>query len=130
MTLSTKNGGYAFLMRLDLMFSMSLWKKFQLLKIINDLSIRHWIKLILYENDVKLSRFKRSSVQVDLWYVWSVRFGFLILEMNTSSRKAMICLIYFSIVNLMLGCILFKKFNESYSFSKSARISSTYLKYI
>ena len=45
MTLSIKNGGYAFLMRLDLMFSMSLWKEFQLLQILNDLSIRHLIKM-------------------------------------------------------------------------------------
>ena len=28
MTLSIKNGGYAFLIRLGLMFSMSLWKEF------------------------------------------------------------------------------------------------------
>ena len=56
MTLSTKNGGYSFLIRLDLI----LWKEFQLLQILNDLSIRHLIKLILYENDVKLLKFKRS----------------------------------------------------------------------
>ena len=48
MTSSIKNGGYACLTRLDLMFSMSLWKEFQLLQ------------LILYENDVKLLKFKRS----------------------------------------------------------------------
>ena len=54
MTLSIKNGGYAFLMILDLMFSMPLWKEFQLLQILNDPSIRHLIELILYENDVKL----------------------------------------------------------------------------
>ena len=53
MTLSIKNGGYAFLIRLDVMFSMSLWKEFQLLQILNNVSIRHLIKLILYENDVK-----------------------------------------------------------------------------
>ena len=51
MILSVTNGGEAFLMRLDLMFSMSLWKEFQLLQILNDLSIRRLIKLILYEND-------------------------------------------------------------------------------
>ena len=37
----------------------------------------------------------------------------------------------FSIVNLMLGCLLFKKFkkfNESCSLSKAARMSSTYAK--
>ena len=48
MTLSIKNGGYAFLIKLDLMQSMSL------LQILIDLSTKHLIKLILYENDVKL----------------------------------------------------------------------------
>ena len=47
--------------------------------------------------------------------------------MNTS-RKAVEWLICFSIVNLFLGCLLFKKFNESCSFSKAARMSSAYLK--
>ena len=60
MTLSIKNGGYAFLIRLDSVFSMSLWKEFQVLQILIDLSIRHLIKLI-YENDVKLKSFKRKS---------------------------------------------------------------------
>ena len=58
MTLSIKKRRYAFLIRLDLVFSMSLLKEFQLLQILNDLSIRHLIKLILYENDEKLLRFK------------------------------------------------------------------------
>ena len=43
-------------------------------------------------------------------------------------REWLIC---FPIVNLMLGCLLFKKlkkYNESSSLSKAARISSTYLK--
>ena len=62
MTLSINNGGYAFLIRSDLMFSMSLWKEFQLLQILNDLSIRHLIKLILYRNDVKLLKFKKSPL--------------------------------------------------------------------
>ena len=39
---------------------MSLCKKFQLLQILNDLFMKHLIKLILYENDVKLLKFKRS----------------------------------------------------------------------
>ena len=60
MTLSIKKGGYAFLIRLDLMISISLWKDFQLLQFLNDPSIRHLIKLILYENDVKLLKLKRS----------------------------------------------------------------------
>ena len=54
MTLSIRNHAYVILIWLDLMFPMLLWKEFQLLKILNDLSIRHLIKLILYENDVKL----------------------------------------------------------------------------
>ena len=62
MTLSIKNGRYAFLIRLDSIFSMSLWKEFQLLLILNDLYIKHLIKLIVYENDVKLLKFKRSPV--------------------------------------------------------------------
>ena len=50
MTLSIKNGGYAFL------------NEFQVLQILNDLSVRHLIKVILYENDVELLKFKRSVV--------------------------------------------------------------------
>ena len=61
MALSFKNGGYAFLIRLDLMFSVSLWKEFQLLQILNDLSVRHLINLILYENDVKLLKIQEKS---------------------------------------------------------------------
>ena len=53
MTLLIKNGRYVFLIRLDSMLSMSLWKEYQLLQILNDLSIKHLIKLILHENDVK-----------------------------------------------------------------------------
>ena len=62
MTLSIKNWGYAFLTRLDLMLSISLWKEFQLLQILKDLSIKHLIILTLYENDVKLLKFKRRPV--------------------------------------------------------------------
>ena len=62
MTLSIKNRGYAFSIRIDLMFSMSLWKDFPLLQILNELSIRHFIKLSLYEKDVKLLKFKRSPI--------------------------------------------------------------------
>ena len=65
MTFSIKNGGYAFLIRLDLMFSMLLWKDFQLLQILNNLSIRQLINLILYENDVKPLKFKRSPVSAN-----------------------------------------------------------------
>ena len=43
MALSIKNGGYAFLIRLNLMLFMSLWKDFQLLQIDNP-SIKRLIK--------------------------------------------------------------------------------------
>ena len=74
MTLLIKNGGYAFLIRLDLMFSMPLWKEFQLLQISNDLSVRHLIKLILYENDLKLLKFKWSPHRLicDMLEVWDL----------------------------------------------------------
>ena len=62
MTSSIKNGGYAFIMRLGLMLSMSLWEEFQLFQILNNISIEHLIKLILDENDVKLLKFKRRPV--------------------------------------------------------------------
>ena len=48
--------------------------------------------------------------------------------MNTLG-KAMEWLVCFPIINLMLGCLLFKKFktfNESCSLSKAARVTSTY----
>ena len=62
MTLSIKNGEYAFLIRLDLMLSMSLGKELCLLQILNKLSLKHLIKLILYENDAKLLKFKKRLV--------------------------------------------------------------------
>ena len=62
MTLSIKNGGYAFLIRLDLMLSMSLWKEFQLLQVLNDLSTNHLIKLVLNGNDGNLLKFRKKPV--------------------------------------------------------------------
>ena len=62
MILSINSGGYAFLIKLNLMFSMPLWKELQLLQILNSLSNKYLIKLILYENDVKLWKFKKSPV--------------------------------------------------------------------
>ena len=62
MTLLIKNSGYAFLIRLDLMLSMSLWKEIQSLQILNDLTIKYLTELILYQNDVKLLKFKRRPV--------------------------------------------------------------------
>ena len=43
-----KNDGYAFLMRLDLILSMSLWKGFQFLQILNELSTKHLIKSYIF----------------------------------------------------------------------------------
>ena len=73
MTWSIKNGGYEFLIRLDLMFSISLRKEFELLQILNDLPIRHLIKLILHENDVKLLNLREvlySSI-CDMFRNWN-----------------------------------------------------------
>ena len=53
MTVSIKNDRYASLIRLDLMLSVSLWRVPTDTNL-NDLSIKHLIKLNLYENDVKL----------------------------------------------------------------------------
>ena len=105
MTLSIKNGGYAFLIRLDLMFSMSLWKEFQLFQILNDLSIKYLIKLILYKNDVKVLKFKRSPVLVDLWYAWSVRIWLLIPEMNIKKSDGTINLFFCSEFNVRMPII-------------------------
>ena len=62
MTLYVKNVEYVFLISLGLMFSISLWKEFQLLQIFEDISIKDLIKLILYENEIKPLKFKRSPV--------------------------------------------------------------------
>ena len=50
------------------MFAISLWKMFQLLQILNDLSIKHLIKLILYANDLKLlfKKIKKYNVSCSL----------------------------------------------------------------
>ena len=95
--IKNENGGCAFLIRMDLMFSMS-----------------YVFNVICF----------------------CVRFWLLIPEMN-ASRKAMEWLICFSILNLMFfyrkfnvnGLFKeFKKFNESCSLSKAAKMSTTYLK--
>ena len=60
----------------------------------------------------------------------NVRFCLLIPGMN-KSRKIMEWLIFISIVSLMLGILLFKKFkktNESCSLPNAARMLSTYRK--
>ena len=79
MTLSIKNGGYAFLIRLNLMLFMLLWKKLQLLQILNDLSTKHLIKLILYDNDVKLLKFK-GTVKSQTKWGWPNFSGLTIFE--------------------------------------------------
>ena len=51
MTLSIRNFWCVFLIRLDLMLTMSLWNELQLLQILKDLPSKYLIK---HENDVKL----------------------------------------------------------------------------
>ena len=68
-----------------------------------------------------------ESVRAQSFFFCAFKSFFLMTlsEMNTS-RKVMEWLTCFSIVNLLLGCFLFKKFkklNESCSLSKAARMS-------
>ena len=108
--------------KMDLIFSMSLWKEFRLLQILNDLSIKHLIKRC---NILQI----QEKFRID-WFVICLKWEtFFIDTWSYTSIKAMKWLICFSMVNLMLRCLLLKKiekFNESCSFSKVARISSTY----
>ena len=53
MTLSINNAGYAFLIRFDLMFC-AIMKSVPIVTNFKRPTIKHLIKLILYENDVKL----------------------------------------------------------------------------
>ena len=63
MTLLIKKSGYiCTFKKLRLNVSMSLWKEFQLLQILKDLSIISFLKPLLYENNVKLLKSKRSPV--------------------------------------------------------------------
>ena len=101
-----KNDGYDFLIKLDLVFYMSLWKEFQLLEVLNHLSIKNLIILILYENAIRLLKFKRGTGQFAICLKNEILI--IVPEMNTS-RKAMKCSTCCSIVNLMLECFLFKK---------------------
>ena len=43
MTLLIKKDGYTFFIKFDLILSTSLWKDFQVLQILNDLSVKHLI---------------------------------------------------------------------------------------
>ena len=85
MTLSIKNVGYTFLIGLDLMFSLSLVKEFELLQILNNLSIKYLIRLIIYDSDLKLLR--NSQVQdlelcmVQLKSIKLSRIGFHLLDL-------------------------------------------------
>ena len=79
MTSSIKIGGYPFLKRMDLIFAMWLWKQFKLLQILKELSIKHLVQLICYENFVKLVKFKFQ-------YLLSVILWVLIPEINKEKQ--------------------------------------------
>ena len=65
MTLSIKNGGYTFLIRLDLMFYLSSWKEIQLLEILNE--------LILQKNDVKMMIPEmNTSIKAMEWFFFCI----------------------------------------------------------
>ena len=70
------------------MLSMSLWKEFQLLKILNDLSVKHLLKLILNENNVKLWKLRKVMYRLifDMFEVWDfVKAGAKGEPMNANS---------------------------------------------
>ena len=48
------------------MLFMSLWKEFQLKEILNVLSIKHLVNVILFKNDVKHLKFTRKPAWVHL----------------------------------------------------------------
>ena len=76
MTLSIKNGGYTFLVRLDLIFPMSLWREFQWLQVLNDLSMKHLINIISNENKRKLSNLRETpySSIYDMFEVQNINY--------------------------------------------------------
>ena len=62
MILSIKNGGYAFLIRLGLMFSMSLWQEFQLSQMFYELQNPSFKKCCnFYPNNFKFCVFNNTS---------------------------------------------------------------------
>ena len=89
-TLSIKKDGYASLIRLDLMFSMSFWKEFQLLQFLKDLSIKHLIMIILYENNGKNLKGVLHRSIWDMGEVWDFDFAVIFIKIILSfmlSRK-------------------------------------------
>ena len=71
MTLSIKNGGYTFLIS-----PMSLWREFQWLQVLNDLSMKHLIKLISFENKGKLANLRETpySSIYDMFEVQNINY--------------------------------------------------------
>ena len=113
MTLSIKNDGYAFLTRLNVFYVIM--KRVPIVKTFIDLSNKNLIKLILYENDVKLLRLNilREVLYRSICDMLDVlHFDYQYLK-RIHQKKMMEWLISFSIVNLILRCILFKKMRNS-----------------
>ena len=67
--------------------------------------MKHLIRLILCENDVKFLKFKRSPVKVNLLYVWSV--GFWLYTPESDESDGVVNLFFYRKFNL--ECLLFKK---------------------
>ena len=100
MTLLIKNDTCVFLIRLDLMFS--LWKELQLLQILNDLSIKHLIKLILHENYVKLLKLKEVLYRSisDIFEVWD--FGIDTWKKYIKKYDGMVNLFFYTKFNVRI----------------------------
>ena len=71
MTLSINNGGYTFLIS-----PMSLWREFQWLQVLNDLSMKHLINIISNENKRKLSNLRETpySSIYDMFEVQNINY--------------------------------------------------------
>ena len=71
MTLSINNGGYTFLIS-----PMSLWREFQWLEVLNDLSMKHLINIISNENKGKLSNLRETpySSIYDMFEVQNINY--------------------------------------------------------
>ena len=71
MTLSINNGGYTFLIS-----PMPLWREFQWLQVLNDLSMKHLINIISYENKGKLSNLRETpySSIYDMFEVQNINY--------------------------------------------------------
>ena len=86
---------WAFLVRLPLIISTSLWKEFHFLQISEDYFIKHLVKTSSHKYYLK---FLISSMLLNFWSIWSKIFLLSISQMNPP-RKMIQWLTCFSLAN-------------------------------